>query len=150
MAIITIAQVLACAEDFEHGLSEFYAKISHETSREGVRLLTDYMSRHRQRTHAILDKLPVEERHRIWRIPLRYEPQGIDFHCFLGVELAPDSSAAEVLDAAVAFDECLIRLYRQVLRQQVDQKVKDMFEGLIRMEVYDEIELKKIKAENYF
>ena len=150
MAIVTINQVLACAEDFEHKLAEFYAKISHETTREGVRLLSDYMSRHRERTREALSKLPADKVFRICRTSLRYQPQGADYHCFLGVELAPDATAAEMLDTAITFDECLVRLYRQVLHQQVDQEVKDLFESLIRWELDDEIELKKIKAMDYF
>ena len=59
MGVVTIAEVLRHVEEFERMLAEFYAKLSHETTREGVRLLTDYMSRHRLRTHIALFKLPV-------------------------------------------------------------------------------------------
>jgi len=55
-----------------------------------------------------------------------------------------------VLDAAVTFDECLVRLYRQAARQSADAEVRALFEGLIRAEQRDEIELKKIKAMDYF
>ena len=92
----------------------------------------------------------AEEIYRICHTPLRYEPHGADSHCFEGVELPPDATAAEVLDAAIEFDECLVRFYRQVVRQPVDQKIKALFESLIRMEQDDEIELKKIKAMDYF
>ena len=150
MAIITIAQVLACAEAFEGELAKFYAKVSQQTTSEGVRLLTDYMSRHRQRTQEVLSKLSDREMNRIYKIPLRYEPQAADCHCFAGVELAPDATASEVLDTAIKFDECLVKLYRQVIQQPVEQAVRDIFESLIRMEQDDEIELKKIKAMDYF
>jgi hypothetical protein len=36
------------------------------------------------------------------------------------------------------------------VRQPVDQEVKQLFESLIRWEQDDEIELKKIKAMDYF
>ena len=150
MAIVTIAQVLACAEDFERMLAEFYARLSQQTTREGVRLLTDYMSRHRQRTHEALSKLPGRDMYRICKIPLRYDPHAADYHCFEGVDLSPDATAVEVLDTAVKFDECLVLFYRQVVCQDVDKKVKELFESLIQWEEHDEIELKKIKAMNYF
>lgn len=153
MAVITIAQVLEHVEEFERMLAEFYANVSHRTTGEGVRLLMDYMSRHRRRTHVALFKLPVksvEQIHRICNTPLEYEPHGADRHSFEGVELSPDATAAEVLDAAIRFDECLIGFYRQVVRQPIDQETKTLFESLIRFEQDDEIELKKIKAMDYF
>ena len=150
MAIVTIAQVLACAEDFERMLAEFYANLSHQSNKEGVRLLTDYMSRHRQRTHSALGELPLKSLNRIYKTPLRYEPHAADCHCFEGVELVPNAAAAEVLDVAIKFDECLVRLYRQVVCQNVDKEVKELFESLIQWEEHDEIELKKIKAMDYF
>lgn len=150
MAIVTIAQVLACAEDFERKLAEFYADLAKQTTREGVRLLTDYMSRHRQRTHKALSRLPDIDMYQVCKTPLKYEPHAVDYHCFEGVELPPDATAAEVLDIAIKFDECLVKLYRQVAQQQVDQKIKDLFENLILWEQDDEIELKKIKAMDYF
>jgi rubrerythrin len=150
MAIVTISQVLACAEDFEHMLSDFYAKLSQQTTREGVRLLTDYMSRHRQRTHEALSNLSGRDMYRICKTPLRYEPHAADHRCFEGVDLPPDATASDILDAAIRFDECLVRFYRQVTQQSVDQEVKELFESLIRWEEDDEIELKKIKAMDYF
>ena len=78
MGIITITEVLERVNDFERMLADFYAKLSHETTREGVRLLSDYMSRHRQRTHIALLELPIDEIAEIRRIchtSLRYEPQ---------------------------------------------------------------------------
>jgi hypothetical protein len=153
MGVVTIAEVLRHVEEFEDMLADFYAKLSHQTTQEGVRLLTDYMSRHRRRTHIALFKLPVEsveQIHRICHTLLRYEPHGADCHCFEGIELPPDATAAEVLDIAIKFDECLVQFYRQVVRQPVDQEVKQLFESLIRWEQDDEIELKKIKAMDYF
>ena len=131
-------------------LADFYAKVSQRSTREGVRLLTDYMSRHRARITAALDKLSAERVRRICSAPLRYEPQAADCRCFEGVELSPEATAAEVLDVAVTFDECLINLFRQVARQPVDEEIRELFESLIRAEERDKIELKKIKAMDYF
>ena len=46
MAVTTIEDVLKHAEDFEQMLAEYYAGLSAHTTRDGVRILTDYMSRH--------------------------------------------------------------------------------------------------------
>ena len=150
MAVTTIADVLKQAERFEKMLADYYADLAEHTSREGVRLLTDYMSRHRVRMHEELAKLPTEQIEHISASPLRYQPQAADCKCFEGLDLPPDASASQVLDVAMVLDECLMGLYRQVLQQDVEPEVRDLFESLLRSEQRDEIELKKIRAMDYF
>lgn len=150
MAIITIDDVLKHAEKFEQMLADFYADLAKHTSRDGVRLLTGYMSRHRVRILDTLGKLSLEQVHRICSTPLQYEPNAADCNCFNRIELADDASAAAILDAAVVLDECLVKLYRQVLQQPLDEEIRAVFEDLLRSEQCDEIELKKIKAMDYF
>lgn len=150
MAVVTVKDVLAHAEHFERLLTDYYAKLAEHTSREGVRILTDHMSRHRKRISAVLGGLTAQQVRHICDIPLKFEPQAADCRCFEGVALPEGADAAAVLDMAVTFDECLVLLYRQVLQQPVDQEVRELFESLVRAEQRDEIELKKIKAMDYF
>lgn len=150
MAVVTVQDILDRAQQFEQLLADYYANVSKHADREGVRLLTDYMSRHRERILAALEKLSAERIHRICSAPLRYEPQAADCRCFEGMDLSKDATAGQVLDAAVTFDECLVSLYRQVLQQPVDQEVTALVGGFLRAEQRDEIELKKIKAMDYF
>ena len=148
--MLTVADVLEHAEAFEEMLASYYENLAEHTLREGVRLLTDYMGRHRIRIAAALEELPHDIVEHIRTAPIRYEPQAADCRCFEGMDLPPDATAAQVLDAAVTLDECLIRLYRQAGRQSEDQEVKEFFASLIRAEERDEIQLKKIKAMDYF
>jgi len=148
--VITVADVLKHAEIFEKSLADFYAQLAQDTHREGVRLLTDYMSRHRVRIHEALSRLDQGEVARVRAQPIRYEPQAADCHCFDSIDLSPDATAAEVLDVAVTLDACLVNLYSQALRQTDDVETIEVFSSLIRFEERDEIELKKIKAMDYF
>lgn len=150
MAVITIDDVLKHAEKFEQMLADFYADLFTHSHREGVRLLTDYMSRHRIRIIEALEKLSPEQVRRICSVPLQYEPHAADCNCFDRIELPEDPSAGAVLDAAVILDECLVSLYRQVLQQPVEEEIRELFESLVLWEQQDEIELKKIKAMDYF
>ncbi len=150
MAIITVEQVLKHAEEFEQMLADFYTNLSDNSHREGVRLLTSYMGRHRKHITESLGKLSSEQVHRICLTPLRYEPHAADCKCFDRIDLSDNPTAFEVLDAAVILDECLVNLYRQVVQQSVEKEVKELFENLIFAEKLDEIELKKIKAMDYF
>ncbi len=150
MGVITVGEVLRRASEFECRLMNFYLDLAEHATREGVRLLTDYMARHRQRLAEALERFPEQEYRRISELPIRYEPASIDDSCFEERELPPDATAADVLDKAVELDECLVALYRHVLQQETDPAVRDLFESLVRSEEKDEIRLKKIKAMNYF
>ncbi len=150
MSIITVADVLKTARDFEAKLVDYYRKIAEQTTSDGVKLLADYMGRHRRHLSEALDRLDDAEREEISSFPIRYEPLAPDRVCFEGREVPPDATAEEVLDIAIEIDACLIDLYRQILTQDVDQEVKDLFESLVRAEERDTIELKKIKAMDYF
>jgi len=148
--LVTIADVLRRAEEFEHMLAAYYDGVAHRSVREGVRMLADYMSRHRERIGRALAELPGDRVNRLRRLTLRYEPQAASCRCFEGMELPAAASAGQVLDVAVKFDECLINLYRQAARQVTEPEARELFESLIRIEERDEIELKKMKAMDYF
>lgn len=150
MAFVTVADVLRMAEDFEAKLVDYYKRIAEQTTLDGVKLLADYMGRHRRHLSKALERLGSAEREEVSSFPIRYEPLAPDRECFKGRELPPDATAADVLDIAIEIDACLIDLYRQVLAQDVDQEVKDLFESLVQAEERDTIELKKIKAMDYF
>lgn len=150
MAVTNVACVLRRAGDFEHQLMNYYLDLAEQSTREGVRLLTDYMGRHRRRLSEALERFSAEEYRRISALPLRYEPVSSECDHFEARVLPPDATATEVLDLAIEFDECLISLYRQVAQQDVEPEVKELFESLVRMEERDEVMLKKIKATHYF
>lgn len=145
-----VAEILEHAKEFEDMLAEYYADISSHTARDGVRMLADYMSRHRRRINEFLEKMDPAEKRRVKRIPLPFDPEVATCDCFKDKEVAEDAPASEVLDKAVALDDCLIRLYRQVADEVTDQEAKELFQKLLQAEERDEIRLKRIKAMDYF
>ena len=78
MGVLTVADVISRAEQFEQMLSDYYATLAEHTEREGVRLLTDYLSRHRIRIVGELERLSPEQMSRVRSAPLPYEPQAAD------------------------------------------------------------------------
>ena len=150
MLAITLGEILGHVEHFEQLLADYYRNLSRKTTHEGVRLLTDYMSRHSLRIHELLERVPVDARKVICSTPIPYMPQLPGKNNIKQVNLPADPTASEVLDAAIQFDDCLVKMYQSVANQPVSQDIKDFFEGLIRNIENDEVELKKIKAMHYF
>ncbi|MHC4221533.1 MAG: hypothetical protein ACYST9_03850, partial [Planctomycetota bacterium] len=133
-------------EKFEQQLTELYAKISKETHVDAVRFVADYIGRHRNRLKDALGKMPAEQMQRIVKIPLQYEPHMPGPHCFERINLAGDADPQKILDAAIAFDECVAQMYRNISHQPLHEDVKEFFENLQQMEENDELEIEKIKT----
>ncbi len=146
MQFVTVEDVLDHARRFEDMLVEFYERLAERALHEGVRMLARHMARRQRRILRALSSFTPEQVIEIHRTPVRYEPEGADCNCFRGRELPDDATTGEVLEVALAFDECLARFYRQLLRQEVSEEVHDLFEGLLRLEEGDEVHIKKIQA----
>ena len=119
MRVVTIGQVLEHVGEFEDLLEKFYDIHSRENPHEGVRLLTDYMSRHSHHIRGFLNDVPVDQRNHLLTFQISYEPHVPGCHCFEEIDLPPDAAAPQLLDAAVLLDECLVQLYRQILHHPV-------------------------------
>ncbi|MHC5089629.1 MAG: hypothetical protein ACYSOF_02165 [Planctomycetota bacterium] len=150
MLAVTLGEILKYVETFEELLKNFYAKLSEESTHEGVRLLTNYMSRHSHRINELLEQLPPDSKKTICSAPIPYMPEIPGESIIKQFHLPSDPTGAEVLDAAINFDECLLKMYHSTADQPVSQEIKDFFDCLIRDIETDEIQLKKIKAMNYF
>ena len=146
MLAITIEEILGHVEKFEQQLTELYTKISKETNVDAVRLISEYMSHHRNRIKAALSKIPAEQMQRIIKIPLQYEPHLPGEHCFEEIKLAIDTDPQTILNAAIKFDECIAQMYRNISHQPLHKDIKEFFENLQRVEENDELEIAKIKG----
>ncbi|MHC5142149.1 MAG: hypothetical protein ACYSOY_00945 [Planctomycetota bacterium] len=93
---------------------------------------------------------PVDTKKVICSTPIPYMPELPGKNSIKQAHLPADPTASEVLDAAIEFDDCLVKMYHSVADQPVSQDIKDFFESLIRNLEKDEVELKKIKAMDYF
>ena len=69
MLAITLGEILEHVERFEQSLGDYYSNLSRDTTHEGVRLLTDYMSRHNLRIRELLEKVPLDKRKVICSTP---------------------------------------------------------------------------------
>lgn len=146
MQFVNVEDVLDHAKRFEDMLVDYYGRLSDRALHEGVRMLAQHMAHRQQRIIRALNTFTPEQLNEIHRTPVRYEPEAADCNCFRGRELPADATTGEVLEIALAFDECLARFYRQILRQELSEEVRDLFDSLLRLEEGDEIQLKKIQA----
>ncbi len=149
--MLTIGDMLARAEDFETRLENFYADLRDRATSDGVRLLTYYLARHRKHLPDALANFDPSEIRRWKQIPLKYndtefEPRRL----FQGRNLPNDVSARELLDHAIELVEHLTHFYRWLTIHPLGVSANQLFGMLLRIEVSHLVELKKMKAMDYF
>jgi rubrerythrin len=133
MPVQRTKEILEHARQFHQGLAAFYQRLTDVASRERVKLLLDYMSRHEER----LSKT-VEELENV--LPKEALAQWVDrgFETSLQVsgtlELGEEMSLENVVHMAIEFDDCIISFYERASAATTHQPLKDFFEELIQME----------------
>lgn len=151
MADITVGTMLERARDFEARLESFYADLRDRATRDGTRLLTYYLARHRRHLPEALDAFTPDQLRRLSHIPLKYDDTDfIPDHCFEGRELPCSVTGEELLEAAIELVETLTRFYRWMAQQPLGDEAVGLFQNLLRIEEKHVVELKKTKATHYF
>ncbi|MDA3938947.1 MAG: hypothetical protein PF693_06525 [Spirochaetia bacterium] len=151
MAIVSIGDILDKAAEFERILEKYYIEIRDNTSNNGVKLLTYYLSRHRRHLQEALVSIEVAELKKVRKVKLKYN---IDF--YLKKEFHPmktpveEVNGDELLDAAVGYDQKLIHLYEKIQEQPLPEEAKNIIGSLISIEHKDILMLKKTIATNYY
>jgi hypothetical protein len=151
MSVVTIGDMLERAADFERRLESLYAGLRDRASRDGVRLLTYYLARHRRHLPDVLGAFPEQQLSRMKHVLLKHDDSEFSpQRCFEGEELPSDITGDELLGAAIRFVETLIGFYRWMVRQPLGDEAGELFQALLRVEERHVIELKKIRAMDYF
>lgn len=151
MSVETIGAVLDRIQAYEHRLEAYYADLRDRTTNDGVRLLTYSLARRKRHLPGALNCYPPEQIRAIRETPLRYDGPGFDPRdCIDGRELSSAAKAEELLDAAIGFVAVLIGVYRWLAERPLGGETGALFRSLQAVEETDIVELKKIRAMDYF
>jgi rubrerythrin len=151
MVTMIIGEMLDRAAEFERRLEAYYADLRDRATRDGPRLLVYYLARHRRDLPEALDSFTAEQIEHIRSARMKYDDT--DFSprkCFEDWELASDVTGRGLLDMAIVFVEELIRFYRWMAQQPLGELPGDLFQSLLKIEERHVVELKKIRAMDYF
>ena len=149
--IVNIAELLKRAGEFEERLGAYYAAIRDESSDNGVRLLTYYLSRHRRHLQEALRNFDPSALEQVRRIKLKHDVEFQPEKDFPLMSIPPAQvKGKDILEAAVKYDTTLVDLYRKILRQPLHPAASEILESLIRVEERDIVMLKKMIAMDYF
>ena len=151
MAYESIGDLLNRAGDFEERLVKYYAALRDESNDSGVRLLTYYLSRHRRHLQNALDDLNPNNIENIRKVKIKYDVDFYPENAFHVLDVPPSElKGKDLLEAAIGYDEELVKLYKAMLENPLSTEVSVFIETLIRVEEREIVMLKKMIAMDYF
>jgi hypothetical protein len=151
MAFSNIEDLINHISTFEVTLTAHYAAIRDQSENNGVRLLTYYLSRHRNHLMKAIDDFDKNSIERIKKIKIKYEiDQNLGKNFPILDKDPKDIKSEELLDSAVQYDMEIITLYKKLNEQPITKEAKSFFEICIKLEEKDVVMIKKMIATNYF
>jgi len=96
------------------------------------------MARHEEHISENLTKFENGTSKRILDTWFKYAPMNDIPEDCEGQELKPDMSVEEVIRLALKFDNCLVKLYKQLSENCASKEVKDLFTALLKIEKREE------------
>jgi len=151
MANVTLGEILDQVQQFEKRLEVFYAAVRDTARSDGVRLLTHYLSRHRDHLPTALQTVSATALARIRRSAIKYNDTEFRPERFLeACVITPELQSDEFLDMAITSVEQLIGFYRWLAQQPLGTEAAGLVSCLLKIEETHVVELKKTKAMGYF
>lgn len=139
--------VLDHARKFHHRLSEFYEELKESASKERTRALLDYMSWNEHYLEDCLKKFQDEVEKNVLDSYFQYGSDASKISGISNFVIKEDMEVEDVVSAAMHFDGCLIKFYRELAEKASTVKVREVFENLLVMEEHEQIELSKTTLE---
>lgn len=139
--------VLKQARKFHHKLSEFYEDLKDTTDKERTRALLDYLSRHEQYLEDCLEEFQKDVSRNVLDSYFQYGSDASKLSGISDFKIREEMSVEDVVEAAMHFDACLIKFYREIAQKARSDKVREVFENLLVMEEHEQIELSKTALE---
>jgi rubrerythrin len=147
MAFDQTKDVLDHARKFHRTLSQFYEDLKESTSKERTRALLDYLSRHEKYLDESLAQFEEEVSDNILDTYFKYGSEKSKIAEISEFEIKPEMTVEDIVGAAMHFDACLIKFYREMAQRSLSTKVREVFENLLVMEEHEQIELSKTTLE---
>ena len=135
--------VLDQARKFHRRLSEFYEDLKENVAEERTRALLDYMSRHETYLDQCLQEFKNQVSDNVLDTYMQYGSSASSAMQIDNFEIKPEMTVDDVFAAAMHFDACLIKFYREMSEKTSNSNVREIFENLLVMEQHEQIELSK-------
>jgi rubrerythrin len=134
MRFSTTKDLLDHAASLHQGLGAYYQRLAGDSRQEKVQLLLEYLARHEENLAAELARYSKETAARVRDAWFKFELDGEFIKCVPPAMPAADIDVNELINLAIALDDCIIDLYRLVARESELPEARDAFLNLAAQE----------------
>jgi hypothetical protein len=122
-------------------ISELYDELNEKAELERVKMLLEYLSRHEHHLEQTLLRYEKEVHGGILEAWLEYSPT-LDVDAVMEASQLPENpSTDDIFAAALAFDDTLVKLYREVAEKAHDPHTRALFQDLLQLEEQEKIQV---------
>ena len=126
--------VLDYARTAHHLISEFYHKLSEQTSKERLKLLLDYLSEHEKHLEEGLSKYEDEASDIILKTWFQFT-ECEDMKKYLEETVFnPDSTENDVMRIAMDLDDCFIQKFKEMSTRTESERAREVFNNILELE----------------
>ena len=147
MAYEQTKHVLQRARGFHHQLAALYQEMSDLTDKPRIKLLLDYMSRHEAGLEDALRGYETLAEPRVMDAWFQFTPGSVPEQPCAKFEITPGMSVGEVVRMALAFDNCLLAYYQQLVEEAPSDELRDLFGELLMHGKREAVELSRSALE---
>jgi len=125
-----------------HGrIKALFDEINEHAELERVKMLLEFLSRHEQHMEESLARFEKDSRRSILEAWLEYSPS-LDVDAVMArFPVGDKPSSDEIFQLAMDFDDCLVKLYKEVAEKANDTHTKEVFKNLLRLEEKEKIQV---------
>lgn len=134
MRFQTVADVLDVVKSFHKALAAQFSELEQLTTSERARLMLDYLNRHEQHLSEATGQYDKDAGSGLLNTWLQFAPESHPDDLVAKVRAVDLNDVDSIVAVALAVDDYLIQLYRDLLSDADTDELKEVFESLIRLE----------------
>ena len=121
----------------------FYERLHESDEKQKVKLLLDYLSRHEKHREETLTKYEKVASRKVMDTWFKYIPDNIPDGYIDNIEIKSPISVDDIMHIALQLNNCLIELYKGLIRETEVNDVRTLFTSLLERIKKDEKNLAK-------
>lgn len=134
MRFATAKDLIDEARSLHEGLARYYERLAGNAKQERVKLLLDYLARHEANQSAVLARFAADSAKSIRDAWFGFELDGEFLKCIPPARPVDELSFDEVIDLAIALDDCIIDLYQLIALESQLPEAREAFRNLVSLE----------------
>lgn len=140
-------EILDYARAYHRRVSEFYQQLSDKSESARVKMLLDYLVRHKAHLDRALEDYTDEVKSRALDTWYRYSQEQCLFAPLDAAQYSNNMTVDEVMELGVTLDSCLLTSYKAMADAAPSRETREIFETLLEMENQQKHKLARIALE---